>query len=83
MNSRLLQEKLSSPEGRARRLAASDASPQQIVTELYLTCYGRNPSPDELSAATAPFTAEEATRQSATEDVFWSLLNSAEFVFNH
>jgi mono/diheme cytochrome c family protein len=83
MNSRLLQEKLSSPEGRVHRLVASSASPQEIVTELYLTCYGRNPSPEELSAATAPFAAEEATRQSATEDVFWSLLNSAEFVFNH
>jgi hypothetical protein len=36
-----------------------------------------------MQIATAAFTAPDATRQSATEDVFWALLNSAEFVFNH
>jgi hypothetical protein len=36
-----------------------------------------------LKVATAPFTTEGATRRGATEDVLWSLLNSAEFVFNH
>ena len=41
---------------------------------------------EELQIATAPFAieaAEGATRQAAAEDVLWSLLNSAEFVFNH
>jgi hypothetical protein len=43
----------------------------------------RIPSEEEVRRATAAFSAKDATRQTATEDVFWSLLNSAEFVLNH
>jgi hypothetical protein len=85
MNSRLLQEKLASTAGGARvqRLADSPLSPAEIVTDLYLACYSRLPTGDELKIATAAFTAEGANRRTAIEDVLWSLLNSAEFVFNH
>ncbi len=60
-----------------------NATPEEIVTELYLTCYTRPPTAEEMKIATGAFTAEGATRRTATEDVLWSLLNSAEFVFNH
>ncbi len=85
MNSRLLEEKLTSkaPNARVQRLTDSALKPEEIVTELYLACYSRPPTDEELQLATAPFTAEGATRRSAIEDVLWSLLNSAEFVFNH
>jgi WD40 repeat protein len=83
MNSKALQTKLSSASGRARRLAESDKSPREIVNALYLATLSRAPDEDELAVATASFAAADATRQSATEDVFWALLNSAEFVFNH
>jgi hypothetical protein len=83
MNSKALQSKLTHKTGRARQLADSTKSPEEIVTELYFATLSRPPSDDELKLATAAFTAEKATRQSATEDIFWALLNSAEFVFNH
>ena len=85
MNSRLLQEKLASKttSTRVQRLAESQLKPEEIVTEIYLACYARKPTDDELKIATATFTAEEATRRTAIEDVLWSLMNSAEFVFNH
>lgn len=83
MNSKGLQAKLSSANGRARQLAKSEKSPADIVTELYFVTLCRPPTAEELAVASAAFTAEKATRQSATEDVFWALLNSAEFVFNH
>jgi len=85
MNSRLLQEKLASKDASARvqRLADSQLTPEEVVTDLYLACYSRLPTEDELKIATAPLTAEGANRRNAIEDVLWSLLNSAEFVFNH
>lgn len=85
MNSRLLQEKLASTAttSRVKRLADSTLSPEDIVKELYLTTYSRKPTDAELQTAVAQFTAEGATRRTATEDILWALLNSAEFVFNH
>jgi hypothetical protein len=84
----LLHAKLTSEEPGAtvRRLATSAAPPREIVTELYLACYGRFPLEEELVLAIAPFgedPSDHARRQQAVEDVLWALLNSAEFVFNH
>jgi hypothetical protein len=83
MNSSRLAEKIADPSGRAAALAKSDKSPEAVVTELYYAAYARPPAPDELAIAAATFAAEGATRQSATEDLMWALINSAEFVLNH
>jgi hypothetical protein len=60
----------------------------EIVEELYVRCFGRKPTGDELSAITAQFPKEtdknkaQETRK-VLDDVFWALLNSEEFLFNH
>jgi hypothetical protein len=53
------------------------------LEELYLACYSRLPTSEELAIAGKALDVDLANRQSAIEDVLWSLLNSAEFVFNH
>ena len=83
MNARDLQGKLEDPAGRVQRLAGSSRTPSEVVNELYLLMLSRPPAPDELTVATAAYAAPGATRASATADVFWALLNSAEFVLNH
>ncbi len=83
MNSTELEAKLSSETGRVHRLVASKIAPEDLVAELYLAAVCRLPTASERSAAVAAFETPGATRQTATEDVLWALLNSAEFVFNH
>jgi hypothetical protein len=83
MNSDDLQRKLHNSEGRVKTLAESKLPESEIVNELYLACFSRYPSSDEMKTATEAYKAEKTTRQSASEDVLWALLNSPEFVFNH
>ncbi|MFN0074910.1 MAG: DUF1553 domain-containing protein [Prosthecobacter sp.] len=83
MNSTKLQEMLISSKGRATRLAKSELTPEHIMEELYLACYSRLPTAEEAAIAGKALDVGIANRQAAIEDVLWSLLNSAEFVFNH
>ena len=83
MNSNKLQEMLVSAKGRAARLAKNELKPAQIIEELYLACYSRLPTAEEAAIAGKALDVGVANRQAAIEDVLWSLLNSAEFVFNH
>ena len=70
-------------EGTARRLAGSQASVDQIIETLYLSCFSRFPKEQELALMRTAFTDPGVTRQEAVEDILWALINSREFVFNH
>jgi hypothetical protein len=65
----------------AKRLAAKKA-PADIIEELYLRCLSRKPTASE-SKKLLELIADEKDQKQALEDVFWSLLNSREFMFNH
>jgi hypothetical protein len=54
----------------------------QVITELYVRCFCRKPTEPELNRLVAIATEEE-NPVPALEDIFWSLLNSREFLFNH
>jgi hypothetical protein len=59
-------------------------TPQQIIEDIYIRCLSRSPTPEEMKKLTDVINAiPEAERQKALEDVFWAVLNSREFMFNH
>lgn len=56
--------------------------PAQIIDQLYMRCLSRHPLPDESTALLAQFqTGRDPI--TVTDDLFWALLNSQEFMFNH
>ncbi|MBX7255081.1 MAG: DUF1549 and DUF1553 domain-containing protein [Candidatus Hydrogenedentes bacterium] len=73
---------LKAPGGRVERLSAADKPPADIVQELWLAAYSRTPTADEQEKFSAYITAA-TDKRAAVEDLFWSVLNSKEFVFNH
>lgn len=80
MNSGRLHRKITSDEGRAAKLAASDHAPRQIVEELYLAAYGRFPTAEESSAVEPLFGGKPEDRRRASEDLLWALVNTPEFL---
>ncbi len=83
MNSQDLQGKISSAQGKIVGMVNSKRPEPQLVSELYLAAYNRLPAADELREALRYFSLPGISRQTALEDLAWSLINSAEFVFNH
>ena len=63
-------------------LLASDRSPAAIIDDLYLRTLSRKPRGDESKAMLALLGSDTRDRH-AYQDIFWSLLNSTEFLFNH
>ena len=63
------------------RLLKEDVSPEAIIEKLYVRCYSRKPTADEITAVKGTFESDDM--ESELNDVFWALLNSKEFIFNH
>lgn len=64
------------------QMIAAKKSPAETIDELYLRTVSRKPLPAEVSSLQAQF-AQEQDQHKADIDLFWALLNSQEFLFNH
>jgi hypothetical protein len=68
--------------GVLKALQSQGLPPLDVVEQLYLRCLSRQPTSEELDAL-RPLFAEGSNVNQGLEDVFWALLNSREFLFNH
>ena len=83
-NGATVNDKLSAKGGRITQILATEPPPSQIITEAYQLCLSRPPTDEqrkkfeELMAAAPP-----AEKRQTVEDLYWSLLTSREFLFQH
>jgi hypothetical protein len=83
-NGDTLNQKLKAKNNRIEQLLAAKAADEKIVEDVYLAALARYPSADEKTKLLALLAdAKEANHREAVEDLFWGVLSSKEFLFNH
>lgn len=82
--SRKANKKAKTKDNRIGRLLSQDAKASQIIEDIYLAAFSRFPTKDEVKRiANVIEAAPPAEKREAIEDLYWSLLSSREFLFNH
>ncbi|MFN0129525.1 MAG: DUF1549 and DUF1553 domain-containing protein, partial [Verrucomicrobiales bacterium] len=83
-NGSTVNDKLAAPEGRVSSWLVRDLPPAQLVEELWWLALSRPPTEAERTAAATELAAAPADEhRAAVEDLFWSLITSREFLFQH
>jgi hypothetical protein len=82
LNSDSLQGKMSNGGLVKKLLTKHGKDSGKVVEELYLRCLARSPTEKEMTRLKSHFGDGKPEEQVLT-DIFWALLNSKEFIFNH
>jgi hypothetical protein len=83
-NGETINTKLASDEGIVAKEAASGASPQELIDHAFLASLSRTPTDAERKRFAASLQTNDAKeKRLALEDIYWALLSSREFLFNH
>jgi hypothetical protein len=83
-NGDTLNQKLKAKGNRIEKLLAAGGEDGTIVDEVYFAALSRPPSPEERSRLTALLVdPKDPARRESVEDLFWGVLSSKEFLFNH
>jgi hypothetical protein len=76
-NSRIAQGKVLGP------LIEQNKSDPEIITHLYLRALSREPTELEMKNLQEALKVDPKLRREVLNDIFWAILNSKEFIFNH
>ena len=84
MNSELINKAVSAERGSfLNDTLSARGSETEKLNDLYLAALTRRPSRNEARAAQTVMKAYRGNKIAAYQDLFWALLNSNEFIFNH
>jgi hypothetical protein len=83
-NGETILKKCAAKDGKVESLLTSGLPDYRIIEDLYLSALSRYPSDHELAQMLAVLNKAPASeRRAVVEDVFWAVLSSREFLFNH
>jgi hypothetical protein len=83
-NGELVKKATSAEKGSfLERLASDSSSPSEKLDRLFLAALARKPSTSEVNASRTLFRAHGGDMMAVFQDMWWAVLNSNEFIFNH
>ncbi len=83
-NGDTINQKLAAKGSRVEQLLAAKTPDDKIVEEAFLSALSRPPTEAEKQQLVSELgQAPAAEKRAAVEDLYWSLLSSKEFLFNH
>jgi hypothetical protein len=83
-NGDTINKKLEAKNCRITKLIKENAPNDEIVEDLYLSALSRYPTATEKQKMSKALEgASESDRRPFIEDVYWAVLSSREFLFNH
>lgn len=84
-NGDTINEKLRAKGGRVEQMLAAGTPNHAIIDELYVSALSRHPTDDEMMQLLQLLAEakKDGDRRVLVEDMFWSVLSSREFLFNH
>ena len=82
-NGDTFNEKLRAKDNHLAKMLAAGKSNEEILEEVYLAALSRFPTETEKSKLIAALDEGGAQRRELIEDLYWSILSSKEFLFNH
>ncbi len=83
-NGDTINNKLKAKESRVSKLMKSRKSTAEQIADIYLICLSRKPTAQEETKLTKLIDeTPKAEKRQVIEDLFWGILSSREFLFNH
>lgn len=80
-NGETVVQKIAAAEGRLAKLLKEKKSEEELANEVFLATLARFPTKSEKEAILSAL--KDGERGEVYRDLFWALLNSKEFAFNH
>ncbi|MFH1300554.1 MAG: DUF1553 domain-containing protein, partial [Planctomycetota bacterium] len=83
-NGDTINNKLKAKESRVTKLLEAKKPDKEVIAEIYMLCLSRKPTPEEETKLSKLLSeTPEAEKRQVIEDLFWGVLSSREFLFNH
>ncbi len=83
-NGDTINKKLEAKNSRVEKLLEEKTPDEKIINDLYLNSLSRYPKESEKNKLLAILeAAPESEHRQAVEDIYWAVLSSKEFIFNH